>query len=86
MIFFSDCGQNPARQAAVKAGIPYSVPAMTINMVCGSGLRSVVLGYQAIRCGDARVVAAGGQENMSQVPEPLPRGIYIASAQISVTY
>ena len=61
------CGQNPARQAAVKAGIPYSVPSTTIKMVCGSGLRAIVLGSQAIRCGDASVVAAGGQESMSQV-------------------
>ena len=51
----------------MKAGIPYSVPATTVNMVCGSGLRSVVLGCQAILCGDARVVVSGGQENMSQV-------------------
>ena len=67
LFLFVGCGQNPARQAAVKAGIPHSVPSTTLNMVCGSGLRSVVLGYQAIRCGDARIVAAGGQENMSQV-------------------
>ena len=51
----------------MKAGVPCSVPAMTVNMVCGSGLRSVVLGSQAIRCGDSSIVVAGGQENMSQV-------------------
>ena len=67
MIFPAGCGQNPARQAAVKAGVPYSVPATTVNMVCGSGLKAVVLGYQAILCGDSKVVVAGGQENMSQV-------------------
>lgn len=51
----------------MKAGIPYSVPATTVNMVCGSGLKSVVLGYQSILCGDATVVVSGGQESMSQV-------------------
>ncbi|MCI5046391.1 MAG: acetyl-CoA C-acetyltransferase [Aquisalinus sp.] len=61
-------GQNTARQASVNAGIPKEVPAMTINQVCGSGLRAVALGAQAIRNGDARVVVAGGQENMSQSP------------------
>ncbi|GFO13826.1 myosin-vi [Plakobranchus ocellatus] len=61
-------GQNPARQASVKAGIPFSVPACSVNMLCGSGLRSVVLGYQAIRSGDATIVVAGGQESMSKAP------------------
>ncbi len=65
-------GQNPARQAAIQAGIPESVPAMTINKVCGSGLKSVVLAYQAIACGDADIVIAGGQENMSASPHVLP--------------
>ena len=51
----------------MKAGIPKEVPSTTVNMVCGSGLRAVVLGSQAIRCGDATVVVAGGQESMSQV-------------------
>ncbi len=60
-------GQNPARQAAMKAGIPKEVPSTSLNMLCGSGLRAVVLGYQAVRCGDASLVVAGGQENMSQV-------------------
>ncbi len=60
-------GQNPARQAAMKAGVPKEVPSTSLNMLCGSGLRAVVLGYQAIRCGDASLVVAGGQESMSQV-------------------
>ena len=51
----------------MKAGVPYSVPAMTVNMVCGSGLKAVVLGAQAIQCGDSTVVLAGGQENMTLV-------------------
>jgi acetyl-CoA C-acetyltransferase len=65
-------GQNPARQAAIKAGLPVTVPAMTINKVCGSGLKAVHLAAQAIRCGDAQVVIAGGQENMSQAPHVAP--------------
>ncbi|SNY94412.1 acetyl-CoA acetyltransferase [Cohaesibacter sp. ES.047] len=58
-------GQNPARQAALNAGLPEGSTAMTINQVCGSGLRAVALGMQSIKCGDAAVVIAGGQENMS---------------------
>jgi acetyl-CoA C-acetyltransferase len=58
-------GQNAARQAAMGAGIPASRTALTINQVCGSGVRSVAMGYQAIRCGDSDIVVAGGQENMS---------------------
>ncbi|PRY64364.1 acetyl-CoA acetyltransferase [Vreelandella songnenensis] len=65
-------GQNPARQAAIKAGLPDSVPAMTINKVCGSGLKAVHLATQAIRCGDAQLILAGGQENMSASPHILP--------------
>src|ERR671918_2667898 len=61
-------GQNPARQASVNAGIPVEVPAWGVNQLCGSGLRSVALGYQAISQGDSRVVVAGGQESMSQAP------------------
>lgn len=61
-------GQNPARQAALAAGLPNEVTAMTINQVCGSGLRSVMLAAQAIKAGDANIVVAGGQENMSQSP------------------
>ena len=65
-------GQNPARQAAIKAGLPASVPAMTINKVCGSGLKAVHLAAQAIACGDADVVIAGGQESMSNAPHAMP--------------
>ena len=61
-------GQNPARQAAMKAGIPQEVPAMTINKVCGSGLKTVNLAAQAIKAGDGEVFIAGGMENMSQAP------------------
>ncbi|HEX8741223.1 MAG TPA: acetyl-CoA C-acetyltransferase [Casimicrobiaceae bacterium] len=65
-------GQNPARQAAIRAGVPHAVPAMTINKVCGSGLKAVMLAAQAVRCGDADIVIAGGQENMSAAPHVLP--------------
>ena len=65
-------GQNPARQAALAAGIPETVPATTVNKVCGSGLKAVALAAQAIRAGDARVVVAGGMENMSAAPHLLP--------------
>lgn len=61
-------GQNPARQAALKAGLPVSVAAFTVNKVCGSGLKSVMLAAQAIRAGDARVVLAGGMESMTNAP------------------
>jgi len=61
-------GQNPARQAAVGAGIPVEKTAYGINQLCGSGLRSVALGSQAIKLGDSSIVVAGGQENMSQAP------------------
>jgi acetyl-CoA C-acetyltransferase len=65
-------GQNAARQAAIHAGLPDTCPAMTINMVCGSGLRATHLAAQAIKAGDADIVIAGGQENMSQSPHVLP--------------
>ncbi|BAK76307.1 acetyl-CoA acetyltransferase [Pseudogulbenkiania sp. NH8B] len=65
-------GQNPARQALIKAGIPVHVPAMTINQVCGSGLKVTHLAAQAIACGDAEIVIAGGQESMSMSPHILP--------------
>ncbi len=65
-------GQNPARQSSIGAGIPASVPAMTINKVCGSGLKAVQLAYQAICLGEASLVLAGGQENMSIAPHSLP--------------
>src|SRR5271155_1276327 len=65
-------GQNPARQALIKAGLPAAIPAMTINKVCGSGLKAVMLASQAVQCGDADIVIAGGQENMSAAPHVLP--------------
>ena len=65
-------GQNPARQALIKAGVPVHVPALTINQVCGSGLKAVHLGIQAILAGDADIIIAGGQENMSLAPHILP--------------
>jgi len=64
-VLTAGCGQNPARQAVIAAGLPDTVPAVTIGQVCGSGLKAVQLAAQAIRCGDADIVIAGGQENMS---------------------
>ena len=72
-VLTAGCGQNPARQAAINAGIPHFVPAMTINKVCGSGLSSVQLAAQAIAYGEAEMIIAGGQENMSQTPHLLPK-------------
>ncbi len=66
-------GQNPARQTTLNAGLPQKVPAMTINKVCGSGLKAVHLAMQAVACGDADIVIAGGQESMSQSAHVLPR-------------
>jgi acetyl-CoA C-acetyltransferase len=65
-------GQNPARQTVIAAGLPHSVPALTINAVCGSGLKAVMLAAQAIQAGDCDIVIAGGQENMSLAPHVLP--------------
>ncbi|HRK97779.1 MAG TPA: acetyl-CoA C-acetyltransferase [Alphaproteobacteria bacterium] len=65
-VLTAGCGQNPARQTAIAAGIPVEKTAMTINQVCGSGLRTVALGFQSIKNGDANIVVAGGQESMSQ--------------------
>ena len=65
-------GQNPARQTVIKSGQPQSVPALTINAVCGSGLKAVMLGAQAIRDGDSEIIIAGGQESMSMAPHVLP--------------
>jgi acetyl-CoA C-acetyltransferase len=65
-------GQNPARQAVIRAALPQGVPAMTINAVCGSGLKAVMLAAQAIRDGDSEIVIAGGQESMSLAPHALP--------------
>ena len=70
-------GQNPARQASINAGVPVEVPAWGVNQLCGSGLRSVALGFQAIREGDSRIVLAGGQESMSQAPH----AAYLRSGQ-----
>ncbi|HEI8866674.1 acetyl-CoA C-acetyltransferase [Serratia sp. AKBS12] len=67
-VLTAGCGQNPARQTAIGAGLPFTVPAFTVNQVCGSGLKAVHLAVQAIRCGDAQGVIAGGQESMSQSP------------------
>ena len=61
-------GQNPGRQASINAGIPFETPAYLVNQLCGSGLRSVALGYQSIRNGDASIIVAGGQESMSMAP------------------
>jgi len=65
-------GQNPARQSVIKSGLPQSVPALTINAVCGSGLKAVMLAAQAIRDGDSEIIIAGGQESMSMAPHVLP--------------
>ncbi|MCU6407318.1 acetyl-CoA C-acetyltransferase [Enterobacter quasiroggenkampii] len=67
-VLTAGCGQNPARQTAISAGLPVSTPATTVNLVCGAGLKAVQLAAQAIRCGDAEVVIAGGQESMSNAP------------------
>jgi acetyl-CoA C-acetyltransferase len=78
-------GQNPARQVAVAAGIPKSVPATTINMLCGSGLKSVALASQMVRAGDVDVVVAGGMENMSRAPYLMPTarfGARMGSAEL----
>lgn len=72
-VLTSGLGQNPARQAAMKAGIPKEVPAFTINKVCASGLKAVTLAAQTIKAGDNEIVVAGGQENMSAVPYAIPR-------------
>ena len=71
-VLTAGCGQNPARQASINAGVPATVPAMTINKVCGSGLKAVHMAVQAIQCGDAELILAGGQESMSQSPHVLP--------------
>ena len=71
-VLTAGCGQNTARQATIKAGLPIEVSAMTINKVCGSGLKAIQLATQAIRCGDADIIVAGGQENMSSSAHVLP--------------
>jgi acetyl-CoA C-acetyltransferase len=77
-------GQGPARQAAIKAGVPQEAPAWSVNMMCGSGLRAVALGYQAIANGDSQVVLAGGQENMSLAPHAayLRGGVKMGAAEM----
>ena len=70
-VLTAGAGQNPARQSVIRAGLPHTVPALTLNKVCGSGLKAVIMAAQAIRCGDAEVIIAGGQENMSQAPHVL---------------
>jgi acetyl-CoA C-acetyltransferase len=67
-ILTAHCGPNPARRASLEAGIPKETPAWGMNQLCGSGLRAVCLGFQAIKNGDSEVVVAGGQESMSQSP------------------
>lgn len=87
-VLTAGCGQNPARQAVIKAGLPNMVPAYTINKVCGSGLKATHLATQAIRCGDARIVIAGGQENMSLAPHVLNNsrdGIRMGDAKLQDT-
>jgi len=84
-VLTAGAGQNPARQASIKAGLPFAVPAMTLNKVCGSGLKALHLGAQAIRCGDAEVIIAGGQENMSLSNYVMPgarTGLRMGNAQI----
>lgn len=84
-VLTAGAGQNPARQTAIKAGLPNSTPALTLNKVCGSGLKAVHLAVQAIRCGDAELVIAGGQENMSLAPYVLPKartGLRMGHAQL----
>jgi acetyl-CoA C-acetyltransferase len=79
------CGQNPARQAAVQAGLPWEAQCLTVNKVCGSGLKAVMLAAQAIQCGDAEVVVAGGMENMSLAPYYLEKarfGLRMGPGQI----
>jgi acetyl-CoA C-acetyltransferase len=70
-VLTSGLGQNPARQASIHAGIPVSKPAHIINQVCGSGLRSIISGYQSIKLGENKIIAAGGQENMSRAPHAI---------------
>ena len=71
-VLAAGAGQNPARQALIKSGLPKEIPALTINAVCGSGLKAVMLAAQAVATGDSEIVIAGGQENMSAAPHVLP--------------
>lgn len=84
-VLTAGAGQNPARQAAIRAGLPHEVPALTLNKVCGSGLKAVQLAVQAIRCGDAEIVVAGGMENMSLAPYVLSKvrtGLRLGHAEL----
>jgi acetyl-CoA C-acetyltransferase len=83
-ILTAHAGPNPARQASIGAGLPKEVPAWGMNQLCGSGLRAVALGYQAIKNGDASIVIAGGQESMSQAPHatPMRTGVKMGSATL----
>lgn len=86
-ILTATAGQNPARQASLNAGIPKEVPAWGLNQVCGSGLRAVCLGFQAIKTGDSQIVIAGGQESMSQAPHAmhLRNGVKMGNASLTDT-
>ncbi|WP_440466071.1 acetyl-CoA C-acetyltransferase [Pseudomonas sp. YH-1] len=87
-VLTAGAGQNPARQAAIGAGLPVEVPAMTLNKLCGSGLKALFLGVQAIRCGDADAIIAGGQESMSLAPYVLPKartGLRMGHAELQDT-
>ena len=78
-------GQGPARQAAIHAGIPSSVPAYGVNMLCGSGLKAVALGYQAVLSDKDAVIVAGGQESMSQVGDIFLISVFIFSLMVKGT-
>lgn len=84
-VLTAGCGQNPVRQASVGAGIPYSVPAWSCQMICGSGLKAVCLAAQAIGVGDSRIVVAGGMENMSKAPHlvRLRTGVRLGEAALT---
>ncbi|NOZ67272.1 MAG: acetyl-CoA C-acetyltransferase [Alphaproteobacteria bacterium] len=86
-ILTAGCGQNPARQASINAGLPIETTAFGINQICGSGLRAVALGFQAIQCGDADIIIAGGQESMSQSQHAahLRNGYKMGSAEFKDT-
>lgn len=84
-VLSAGCGQNPARQSAINAGLPFSIPALTLNKLCGSGLKAVHMAIQAIRCGDAEIIIAGGMESMSLAPYVLPKartGLRMGHAQL----
>ena len=86
-ILSAGVGQNPARQAAVRAGIPVEKTATTINQLCGSGLAAVAFGYNSIKCGDANIVIAGGQESMSNSPHfiNMRNGVKLGDAKLQDT-